>query len=146
VSETRDAERRIADVLRTLSTERHLWLATAADGAPHLVPLAYVWDGMELLCATKKANRSVRNLIASSTARVAIGTARDVVLIDAAVTVAAPDGAVPEAFDSLPLNPARVPGVALLHLRPQRILAWRELSEMPDRVVMANGRWLTHAR
>lgn len=142
----RDTARRIADVQRTLRTERHLWLATAAGDAPHLVPLAYVWDGTELLCATKKANRSVRNIAASGTARVAVGSARDVVLIDAAVTTADPASAPPEvtaAFDRLPLNPARVPGVALLHLRPRRILTWRELSEMPDRVVMCGGTWVT---
>jgi hypothetical protein len=142
----RDADRRIADVQHTLSTERHVWLATAAGDAPHLVPLAYVWDGTELLCATKEANRSVRNLAASPTARVAVGSARDVVLIDATVTVRAPSREQPDvvaAFDRLPLNPARVPGVVLLHLRPQRILAWRGLSEIPDRVIMSHGRWIT---
>src|SRR5437773_12492302 len=83
----RDAVRRIADVQQTLRTQRHLWLSTASNGQPHLVPLAYVWDGRQLLCATKAGNRSARNLCASGTAKVAIGSAQDVVLIEATVTV-----------------------------------------------------------
>ncbi|MEV6846622.1 pyridoxamine 5'-phosphate oxidase family protein [Actinoplanes sp. NPDC051411] len=145
----RPAERRIADAQRTLRSERHLWLATAADGTPHLVPLAYVWNHDELVCVTKEANRSVRNVVASGRARAAVGTARDVVLVDATVTVAEPstvDPVVAAVLDRLPLNPARVPGVVVLRLRPYRILAWRELSEMPDRVIMTNGRWLTDER
>jgi hypothetical protein len=145
----RDPARRIADVLQTLRTQRHLWLATAEGGHPHLVPLAYVWDGLQLLCVTKEGNRSVRNLRASGTANVAIGTPHDVVLIEATVTVSDPGAASAElaaAFDRLPLNPARVPGTILLHLRPERISAWRELSEMPGREVMRNGSWVTRPR
>lgn len=70
-------ENRIADVRETLRAERHLWLATAEDGMPQLVPLAYVWDGAELLCATEKDNRSVHNLAVSGKARVAVGTTGD---------------------------------------------------------------------
>ncbi len=137
---------RIADVQETLRTQRHLWLSTARDGQPHLVPLAYVWDGRQLLCATKAGNRSVRNLRDSGAAKIAIGTAQDVVLVDAAVRIGDPASAPPEVvscFDRLPLNPTRVPGVVLLHLRPMKISAWRELSEMPDRVVLRDGSWLT---
>lgn len=142
----RDLARRIEDVQQTLHTQRHLWLSTAKGDHSHLVPLAYVWDGCQLLCATKEGNRSVRNLRASRTAKVAIGTAHDVILIEAAVTVSDPGTASAElaaAFDRLPLNPAKVPGTVLLHLRPERISAWRELAEMPGREVMRNGSWLT---
>lgn len=142
----RELARRIADVQQMLRTEHHLWLATARGGLPHLVPLAYVWDGTHLLCATKAGNRSVANLRATGTAKVAIGSARDVVLIEAAVTVSEPgpvsDG-LAATFSRLPLNPARVPGVVLLHFRPEKISAWRELSEMPDRVIMRDGAWLS---
>src|SRR4051794_30221955 len=83
----RERARRIADVREALRAGRHLWLSTAGDDRPHLVPLAYVWDGEQLFCATKEANRSVRNLRSSGMAKVAIGTAQDVVLIEADVTV-----------------------------------------------------------
>lgn len=145
----REPARRIADVRETLRTQRHLWLSTADDGRPHLVPLAYVWDGGQLVCATKEGNRSVRNLRDSGAAKVAIGSAQDVVLIEADVTISDPRSASAElaaAFDHLPLNPTRVPGVVLLLLRPKKISAWRELSEMADRVVMRNGSWLDEAR
>jgi len=144
----RDLGRRIEDVQQALYTQRHLWLSTASGDRPHLVPLAYVWDGRQLLCATREGNRSVCNLRASRTAKVAIGTAHDVVLIEATVTVSDPGTAPAElaaAFDRLPLNPAKVPGTVLLHLRPTRISAWRELAEMPGREVMRNGSWLTAA-
>lgn len=141
----RDLADRIVDVRATLRAQRHLWLATAKDGRPHLVPLAYLWDGTELVCVTKESNRSVRNLCASSVVTVAIGTAQDVILIEADATVGDPDEAGPElaaALESLPLNPARVPGVVLLRLRPRKISTWRDLSEMADRVIMNDGTWL----
>jgi hypothetical protein len=136
---------RIADVQETLRAQRHLWLATAKDGRPHLVPLAYVWDGAELVCVTKQTTRSARNLAESGLVKVAIGTAQDVILIEADATVGDPDEAGPElaaALESLPLNPTRVPGVVLLRLRPRTISTWRDLSEMADRVIMHNGVWL----
>lgn len=140
----RDAAARKADVLRMLETERHLWLASASTGRPHLIPIAYAWDGTRLVVLTRRATRTVRNLRRTGRARVAIGTTRDVVLIDAAVTLSEPAQAGPELSEllaRLPLDPARVPGAIVVHLAPQRIQTWRGLAEMAGRIVLDDGVW-----
>jgi nitroimidazol reductase NimA-like FMN-containing flavoprotein (pyridoxamine 5'-phosphate oxidase superfamily) len=49
------AERRKAATER-LRSNTNLWLATASDGrGPHLIPLAYWWDGTRLTTATFEA-------------------------------------------------------------------------------------------
>ncbi|MFC4121792.1 pyridoxamine 5'-phosphate oxidase family protein [Nonomuraea zeae] len=138
------AERR-ADVLQALAGERHVWLATAGAEGPHLVPLAFAWDGTDVIMMTKRGNRTVTNLRRTGRARAALGTARDVVLIDGPVTLAEPadlPDRVRALFGRLPLNPDQVPGVIALCLRPERVSAWRDLSEIPARTVMSGGHWL----
>lgn len=142
----RTIAQRCADVRERLAAEHHLWIATAdGDGSPHLIPLAYAWDGTQLTVATKERNKTVRNVVRSGRARVALGSPTDVVVVDATVTLSEPDPDDPTldaTFARLPLDPRRVPGVTCVHLRPQRIQAWRALSEMADRTVMRDGRWL----
>ncbi|WP_163566674.1 pyridoxamine 5'-phosphate oxidase family protein [Fodinicola feengrottensis] len=123
-----------------LRTERNGWLATAdSAGGPHLVPLAYVWDGSQIVMSTKEAARTVRN---GGRARLALGSPTDVVLIDGDLCVLpATANVTPEAV-RLPLHPSRVPGCVYLVLKPRRVLAWRDRSEMRERVVMASGHWL----
>jgi hypothetical protein len=138
------ADRR-ADVERTLAQERHLWLATAGDGRPHLVPLAFVQNGDELLMISKRSNRTVANLRTNPFARASLGDPRDVVIIEGTVELAEPDATPEEVralFAQLPLNPDRVPGAIAIRLRPSLIQAWRHFGEMAGRTVMADGRWL----
>ncbi|MBO0866926.1 MAG: pyridoxamine 5'-phosphate oxidase family protein [Micromonosporaceae bacterium] len=140
----RDADQRRADVQAMLAQERHLWLATAGDRRPHLIPLAYAWDGAQLVLLTERDSRTVRNLRRSGRARAALGSTRDVVLADATVSFSEPAQADPQLaqlLDRLPLDPHRVPGAIVVHLRPYRMLAWRGPSEMDSRTVMADGRW-----
>jgi hypothetical protein len=135
---------RRADVLRMLSTERHLWIASAEDSRAHLIPLAFAWDGAAITMVTRRSSRTVRNLRRAGRARVALGSPRDVVIVDGPVSFSEPADADPrlrEIFATLPLNPERVPGAIGVHLAPQRIMAWRGLAEMRDRTVMADGRW-----
>jgi len=138
------AERR-ADVERTLIKERHLWLATAGDGRPHLVPLAFVRNGDELLMISKRGNRTVANLRTNPFARASLGDPSDVVIVEGATELVEPD-AIPEEiralFARLPLNPDRVPFAIAIRLRPSRIQAWRHFGEMAGRTLMADGRWL----
>ncbi|MEU5210194.1 pyridoxamine 5'-phosphate oxidase family protein [Streptomyces sp. NPDC020742] len=139
---------RRADVERMLTEEHHLWLATSGQDGPHLVPLAFAWDGASCHMMTKRGSRTVANLRRTPRARASLGSTRDVVLVDGEVELTEPDEAAPEVralFARLPLNPERVPGVIALRLRPQRILAWRHMGEMPERTVMAGGRWLARS-
>ncbi len=138
------AERR-ADVEHMLTQERHLWLATAGDGRPHLVPLAFVRNGDELLMISKRGSRTIGNLRTNPFARASLGDPRDVVIVEGEAELVEPD-AIPEEvralFARLPLNPDRVPGAIAVRLRPTRIQAWRHFGEMAGRTVMADGRWL----
>jgi hypothetical protein len=128
-----------------LSTQRQLWLASAAGDRAHLIPLAFAWDGATITMVTRENSKTVRNLATAGYARAAIGSPTDVVLVEGPVILADPAQATPAVkavLATLPLNPERVPGAISVQLTPQRILAWRDLSEMPGRTVMADGRWL----
>ncbi len=141
----RSPQTRRADVERLLRTENHLWLATSGQDGPHLVPLAFGWDGTRLIMMTKPGNRTAANLRADPRARASLGSTRDVVIVDGLVTIGDPADAPAETkalFARLPLNPERVPGVVALWLTPHRIQAWRHFGEMPGRTVMADGTWL----
>jgi hypothetical protein len=138
------AERK-RDVLDLLGGARHAWLASGGRDGPHLIPLACVWDGTRVAMSTRADSRTVRNLRAHGRARLAFGTAEDVVLLDGDAAIAGPD-AVPAVtradLAALPLNPERVPGCVYLFLTPRRVQAWRHLGEMADRVIMTDGRWV----
>ena len=50
----RTPRQRKHDALNRLDRDIDTWVATAgpANGAPHLVPLSFLWDGITMLIAT----------------------------------------------------------------------------------------------
>lgn len=76
-----------ARVLRFLETEPVIWLSsTCADGAPHLVPTWFAWDGEAIVVVSKPGAVKVRNLRADRRAMLALGDAEadfDVGLLEA---------------------------------------------------------------
>ena len=57
-----------------LRTETVVWLSSVcADGAPHLVPIWFSWDGTALLIASKPHAKKVRNLRANPAVMLALG-------------------------------------------------------------------------
>ena len=65
-------------VQRFLETEPVLWLSsTRADGAPHLVPSWFVWDGETIVMVSKPGAVKVRNLRVDPRAMLALGDADD---------------------------------------------------------------------
>ena len=140
----RSAQQRKQDTLAMLAEPGDAWVATAdADGAAHLVPLSYYWDGTGLLFATPERSVTGRNLAASGRARVGLGPTRDVVLIEGRVRVFAP-GTVPEELAG-PFAAAhwdaRADGYPFFLVVPERIQAWREENEIEGRTLMAGGEW-----
>lgn len=141
----RTTQQRRDDVLARLATDRDLWLATAdVDGRPHVVPLALCWDGQRLIVRVKRTSRTARNATKTGRARVAMGTTRDVVMIDAAVEWVPVD----DAPETAALYAARTgwasrPGAdgVFLLLSPVRIQAWQEADEFAGRTVMDDGGW-----
>lgn len=63
---------------RFLQTEPVIWLSTTRDdGAPHLVPTWFAWDGERILIRSKPGARKVRNLLRDPRAMLALGDADD---------------------------------------------------------------------
>jgi hypothetical protein len=79
-------------------------------------------------------------------ARLAVGPTRDVVMIDAvldqAVDVEADDALGSAYVAQADWDPRGSTGYVFLVLRPMRVQAWREVSEIPGRTLMRDGTWL----
>lgn len=72
---------------RFLASEPVVWISSVRpDGAPHLVPIWFTWDGTSLLVFSKPHAQKVRNLLANPTVMLALGDPAadfDVVLVEA---------------------------------------------------------------
>jgi PPOX class probable F420-dependent enzyme len=94
-------------VERFLETEPVIWLSSIRpDGAPHLVPTWFAWDGEAIVIRSKPHATKVRNLALDPRAMVALGDAEDdfdVGLLEARAEVTIGDGLPPA-----PLPPAFV--------------------------------------
>ena len=139
-----------------LETEPVIWLSTVGrDGAPHLVPTWFVWDGDAIVIRSKPAAVKVRNLRADARAMLALGDALD----DFDVGLLTARAEFPDVSDEL--APAfvakygdRIAGLGLtpfqfartysqeIRLVPDRALGWHGRSR-PDSV-MAAARRLAH--
>jgi PPOX class probable F420-dependent enzyme len=69
-----------------LSQQRIAWLTTVRpDGAPHVVPVWFLWDGATFIVFSKPTARKVRNIAAEGRVMLAIGDAEadfDVQLVE----------------------------------------------------------------
>ena len=148
--EPRNGPARKASAIEKLET-RHAdtWVATAsASGRAHLVPLSFSWDGRSIVLATEAEAITTRNLSRSGAARLALGTSRDVVMIDAELdTVVAAEDAPPETVETYlrqsDWDPREANGsYVFLRIVPRRIQVWREANELQGRTIMRDGRWL----
>jgi len=141
----RSPAQRRHDARRRLELGTDAWVATADPhtGAPYLVPLSFWWDGTTLLIATPERSPTGRNLLATGRVRLGIGPTRDLVLVEgvAQVTEVPPETA--DAFAAKAgFDPRQLTGYRYFRIRPQRVQAWREASELAGRDLMRRGRWL----
>lgn len=144
----RTPRQRKHDALNRLDRDIDAWVATAgpANGAPHLVPLSFLWDGATMLIATPSASVTSRNLQATGRARLGIGPTRDLVLIEGRVDAAqAATDIPPETGDAFAaktgFDPRQLTGYLYFRIHPQRIQAWREANELAGRELMRDGQW-----
>ena len=147
MGEPRSKTQRRADVLELLMREEDAWVASAsATGDAYLIPLSYIWDGARLTFATLVRSRTVRDLRRAGRARVALPSARDVVILDGAVTIVplAADDALAAAFAArIGWDPrGDHDEYTLFCVTPDRIQAWRDVAELAGREIMRDGRWL----
>ncbi len=149
MSTLRSTAERKTDAIAVLERHGDAWLATASrSGRPHLIAVSQAWDGESVVLATRDGTPTARNLDETGWARVALGAADDVVMIEASVHDSFPAGSAPEAVRSgfvaaAGWDPAAEgPDWRYYRLRPRRIQAYRGYGELEGRDVMRDGRWL----
>lgn len=141
------AERR-RDTEHRLEHDVDLFVGSSSpDGAPHLVPLSFDWDGETLLLSTSLSTRTGQNLAATGVVRLALGPTRDVVLVDGRVEVlplAALAAGPADRFAARTGFDPRTsgPDYRWFRVRPHRVQAWREVDELAGRDLMRDGSWL----
>jgi hypothetical protein len=149
-TEPRTRAQRKEDTLALLTTPgSDVWVASAGPDGAHLVPLSLAWHDDRIVLAAEATSRTARNIRAQGRARLAAGHTRDVVMIDAILDRAVPAaeagpiaGAYAAQADWDPRQ-ATTGDYLYLVLRPDRIQAWRESDEIPGRLLMRDGTWLT---
>lgn len=145
----RSRAQRRHDTEHRLTHDIDVWVASASsDGAPYLVPLSFDWDGEALLLATPADSPTGRNLAATRVVRLGLGPTRDVSVIDGDVEVLGIDALPQERAERFAARTGFDPRASARPYRwfrvtPRRIQAWREADELPDRVLMRDGRWST---
>lgn len=145
----RTLRQRQADARSRISAHHQFWLATGSDGhGPHLIPVAYAWDGAEFVTATFERSRTTGNLRSEPRARVAIGDTTDVVMVDVVaelISVADIDPAWADEYARVSRDPRAVSGFVYIRLVPHRMQVWNGVHEFEGRTVMLDGRWLGRA-
>jgi PPOX class probable F420-dependent enzyme len=127
-------------VERFLETEPVVWLSTTcANGAPHLVPTWFAWDGAAIVIRSKPGARKVRNLQRDPRAMLALGDAEDdfdIGLLKATATVEPPSSSpeLPGVFSAKYSDRIHDLGLTLaqfartysqtIRLTPDRALGW----------------------
>lgn len=142
-----------ARVDRFLREEPVVWLSTVRpDGAPHLVPTWFAYDGETIEIRSKPGAQKVRNLRGNERAMLAIGDAEadfDVSLLEATATIDA--AGVPLSAAFVAKYAERIAGLGLtpeqfaatyaltIRLQPTRALGWHGRSR-PASIVAAARR------
>lgn len=142
----RDASQRKTDTIARLDGDADVWVATASAGRPHLVPLPLAWDGAHVILATPANSPAARNAAASGQIRLALGTSRDVTIIEAAAEVrpcaeaADPIARCYAARTGWDPRHEDMPHVYLV-AAPRTMHAWSSLAEITGRTIMRDGQW-----
>ena len=145
MADPRPLDQRLADTRARLENDIDLWIASAHDDQPWLVPISFVWWEGEIWIASMGGARTQRNLTASPVVRLALGELRDVVIVDGRAEVSPMNGTPKEVLDIYAAKQGGDPSSwadSLIRVRPTKIQAWREENELEGRHLMRNGRWL----
>ena len=145
----RSTAERVRDTITRLEQDVDAWVATAhpGDGTPYLVPLSFLWDGQSLLVSTPTASPTARNLADTGRARVALGTTRDVVMVEGTVVALGTEDLSEELGNAFAAHTGFDPRElttdhTYFRVTPQRVQAWREENELRGRELMRDGQWL----
>src|ERR1700677_4486982 len=141
----RSAEQRKSDAIEKLEKDEDVWVATAGErGTAHLVPLSLCWHDGKIIVAVESRSRTARNASASGQARLALGTSRDAVMIDAAATVTARSGLDPAIATAYRERTGWQPGAdgggwGYILVKAATTQVWGDVAESTGRTVMRDG-------
>jgi Pyridoxamine 5'-phosphate oxidase len=144
----RTTAERVADAQAKLIGDSDVWIATGdSQGVAHLVPLSLCWHEGEIVVATEARSPTARNVVVSAQARLALGTTRDVVSIEATATVVARANANPSLVDAYRARVGWDPGAdggewVFIRCSPVSVRVWRDVDEIAGRTVMRRGTWI----
>jgi hypothetical protein len=144
----RTTAERIADARTKLAGDADVWVATGdSRGRAHLVPLSLCWFDGEIVVATEAGSRTARNAAASGQARLALGSTRDVVSIEATAALTARVDASQTLVEAYSARTGWDPGGdggqwVFVRCRPVSVQVWRDVEEITGRTVMREGVWL----
>jgi hypothetical protein len=142
----RDAGERKTDTVARLEGDADVWVATASAGRAHLVPLSLAWDGAHVILATPANSPTARNAAASGQMRLALGTSRDVTIIEAVAEVvpcAEAPGPIARCYAARTGWDPRHEDVPHVYLvaTPRTMRAWKSVAEINGRTIMRDGQW-----
>ena len=140
----RSAEQRKSDTLARLASDVDAWIATAdADGSGYLLPLSFLWDGAGVIVSTPSSSVTGRNLSRGGRVRVGVGQLRDVTMIDGTAEPVEDERTKEASAAKHGWDPRDEAGdYAYFRIVPDQVQAWREVNELPGRVLMRAGIWL----
>lgn len=144
----RDTAERVSDAKHRLGSDHDLWITTAADGHPWLVPLSFHWNDEAVLMATVRKSPTYRNLAAGGTARLALGHTRDVLMLDGEVDLPdrLADADAEAVMSASGYDPRTNADTAYIRFVPRRAQAWRNVEEIEARTIMRDGQWAASTR
>jgi hypothetical protein len=149
MTDARTTAQRQNDTLELLARNGSGWLATASrDGAAHLIAVSAFWTDGTVVLATRGDSPTASNLAATGSAKLALGSPADAVLLDLDMTerrVSGPaSGSLGTAFhDAMGWDPADEPGTwDYFVFAPRRVQAYRGYGERPGATIMHDGKWL----
>jgi hypothetical protein len=142
----RTTAERTADTRARLEGDADVWVATADHGHAHLVPLSLAWDGTSVILATPATTPTARNASATGEARLALGSTRDVTIMDTVTRVvpcSAAEASIAECYAARTGWDPRHEDEEFVYLvaTPRTVHAWRSLAEINGRTIMRGGEW-----
>ena len=147
MTSTRSVEQRKKDVLAELEKQGHYWLTTAeVGGRPHVIGVAGLWDGSQMIITTLGTSRSARNMAMNPRVVLAWGDPADAIVIQAGVidSSAVEDShqIADEWKQAMGWDAREMEGWMFFRLRPTHIQAFRGYDEIAGRDVMIRSRWV----
>jgi hypothetical protein len=146
VAAPRSVDQRIVDTRQRLEHDVDAWVATTSPDRPWLIPLSFLWHEDRLLFATNANSPTAVNIGLVRRVRVALGTVRDVVIIDGDADLAPSatlSSAEVEAYTTKHNSDLRTWADTVIHVAPLRVQAWREENEIAGRTIMRTGVWVS---